>query len=227
MPAELTKLQSQVLAGLLAGGSIAAVAREHRIHRSTIYNWRNEHSAFTAALNEVRNRQHAAMYDAAHDLASRAFETLNALLSCDDSNMRLRAAQTIIRSIAPAGIAQHQPPEFATGPDALRERMNHQSALKALPQPLGEMTTAAPELYPDAEIRTPAAAGAAITAPVESTHSTLFDTRHDTENCRPVETAQPATAAAPRFDTFDTIRHSTPPPTPSTPNQHLRPERSY
>jgi transposase-like protein len=158
MPAELTKLQSQVLAGLLAGGSIAAVAREHRIHRSTIYNWRNEHPAFTIALNEARVRQHAAMYDAAQDLASRAFETLNELLSCDDNATKLQAARTIIRTIAPSGLAQHQPPEFATGADALHQRILHRDALKALPADAVLNSIAAPELYPDTESRWPAIA---------------------------------------------------------------------
>ena len=158
MPAELTKLQSQVLAGLLAGGSIAAVAREHRIHRSTIYNWRNEHPAFTSALNEVRNRQHAAMYDAAHDLASRAYETLSALLSSNDTNVQLRAAQTIIRTIAPTGIAQHQPPQFATGSEATIQRMDHRKLMDSLPPDARELATDAltgPALYPDAEARWP------------------------------------------------------------------------
>jgi transposase-like protein len=156
MPAELTKLQSQVLAGLLAGGSIAAVAREHRIHRSTIYNWRNEHPAFTSALNEVRNRQHAAMYDAAHDLASRAYETLSALLSSSDTTIQLRAAQTIIRTIAPTGIAQHQPPKFASGADAMIERIDHRKLIESLPPDAQQIATNAligPALYPDAEAR--------------------------------------------------------------------------
>jgi transposase-like protein len=95
---ELTPIQSQVLAGLLAGGSIAAVAREHKIHRSTIYNWQHDHSAFTYALKEARARHRAAMHDAAQDLTARAYETLGALLASDKEQTRLRAAQVILRS---------------------------------------------------------------------------------------------------------------------------------
>jgi transposase-like protein len=45
--AALTPVQSQVIAGLLAGNSVSAVARENGIHRSAIYEWRNEHPYFS------------------------------------------------------------------------------------------------------------------------------------------------------------------------------------
>jgi transposase-like protein len=206
MPAELTPLQSQVLAGLLAGASIAAVAREHRIHPSTIYNWRNEHPAFTTALNEARARQHAAMYDAAHDLASRAFETLNVLLSSDDNAMKLRAAQTILRTIAPSGLANHEPPTFASGPEAMQERFQHRDALKALPANAILNPLAAPELYPDAETR------CCCPPPAVDTirHFSTVD-----NSVQPVDQAGEPTSATPAVprQEFDTIRHFSTPDT--------------
>ena len=102
---ELTPIQSQVLAGLLAGGSIAAVAREHKIHRSTIYNWQHDHPAFIYALKDARARHRAIMYDAAQDLAARAYETLATLLASDNEQTRLRAAQAILRNTSASATA--------------------------------------------------------------------------------------------------------------------------
>ena len=142
--AELTPIQSQVLAGLLAGGSIAAVAREHNIHRSTIYNWRHDHPAFTYALKDARRRQQTAMFDAAQDLASRAFETLGSLLASEDEAMKLRAAQAILRTFA-ATENLADAPEPA-GIEKVCERNDRNRALAALPSGL---ELPGPADYPD------------------------------------------------------------------------------
>ena len=90
---ELTTIQYQVLAGLLAGGSIAAVAREHKIHRSTIYIWQHDHSAFTYALKDARARHRARA----------AAEALDAHLSSGVDRAVNRASRNdAIRRIAPA-----------------------------------------------------------------------------------------------------------------------------
>src|SRR5258708_3241150 len=93
----LSDIQSQVLAGLLAGQPVAAVAPDHGIHRSTIYNWRHEHPHFTFALDQARSRLHADLYDQLQDLAAQSLETLGQLLQSPSENVRLRVAQTLLR----------------------------------------------------------------------------------------------------------------------------------
>ncbi len=129
--AELTPIQSQVLAGLLAGGSIAAVAREHNIHRSTVYNWRHDHPAFNYALKDARRRHQTAMFDAGQDLAARAFETLGSLLTSEDEAMKLRAAQAILRAFAGMENAATAPEPVAI--ERAIDRNNRNGALAALP----------------------------------------------------------------------------------------------
>jgi transposase-like protein len=103
---ELTPIQSQVIAGLLAGRSVSAVAREHGIHRSTIYHWRLEHPYFKVVLDKARSRQQAAMFDLVQDLAEEAIEVVSGLLSSEDANLRLRAAQAILRLANPCHLSK-------------------------------------------------------------------------------------------------------------------------
>jgi transposase-like protein len=102
---ELTTIQSQVLAGLLTGKSVSAVARDNGIHRSTIYQWRHQHPYFTLALDQARSRHKTAIYDFVQDLAEQALETVATLLTSEDANLRLRAAQTILRVAEPGHLS--------------------------------------------------------------------------------------------------------------------------
>ena len=99
---QFTPIQSQVMAGLLAGKSVSAVARENGIHRSTIYHWRNEHPYFNIVLDQARSRHQVNMYDLVQDLTEQALETVATMLEADDATLRLRAAQTILRVADPA-----------------------------------------------------------------------------------------------------------------------------
>jgi transposase-like protein len=98
---QLTPIQSQVIAGLLAGKSVSAVARENGIHRSTIYHWRNEHPYFSIVLDQARSRHQVNVYDLVQDLTEQALETVGTMLESDDANLRIRAAQTILRVADP------------------------------------------------------------------------------------------------------------------------------
>lgn len=132
---ELTPIQSQVLAGLLAGGSIAAVAREHKIHRSTIYNWQHDHPAFTYALKDARARHRAIMYDAAQDLAARAYDTLATLLGSDNEQTRLRAAQAILRTTsasASASAAEAVDEHMSTSLTRVKNIMERRDAIRSI-----------------------------------------------------------------------------------------------
>jgi transposase-like protein len=155
---ELTPLQSQVLAGLLAGGSIAAVAREHKIHRATIYNWRHDHPAFSHALRDARQRQAVAIHDAAQDLAARAYEALGALLNSECENTRLRAAQTILRAAGESGACGSVAAEPTSGVDAMAAKMRRAGAIQCV-APVDRPLLASPlaaERYPDLVASLPA-----------------------------------------------------------------------
>ena len=103
---ELTPIQSQVLAGLLAGKSVSAVARENGIHRSTIYEWRQQRPYFTFALDKARSRHQTAMFDLVQGLAEQALETVEELLASEDAHLRLRAAQVILRVANPGHLSR-------------------------------------------------------------------------------------------------------------------------
>ena len=102
----LTPIQSQVLAGLLAGKSVSAVARENDIHRSTIYTWRHEQPYFTTALDQARSRHQTALFDHVQDLADQALDVVTELLTAPDAPLRLRAAQVILRAAEPSHLSQ-------------------------------------------------------------------------------------------------------------------------
>src|SRR5579862_1620868 len=97
----LTPIQTQVLSGLLSGQSIAAVARENGIDRSTIYHWRKDHPHFTFVLDQARARLQTALYDDVQDLVAQALQVLAELLHSTDDRIRLRVAQTLLRAANP------------------------------------------------------------------------------------------------------------------------------
>jgi transposase-like protein len=86
--AALTPVQSQVIAGLLAGKSVSAVARENGIHRSTIYEWRNEHPYFSLVLEQCRSRHQVNLYDLVQDLTEQTLETVGTMVQSEDANLR-------------------------------------------------------------------------------------------------------------------------------------------
>jgi transposase-like protein len=101
---QLTPIQDQVLAGLLAGKSVSAVARDNGIHRSTIYHWRHQHPYFSIALEQARSRHQVNLYDFVQDLTEQALETVAAMLESEDANLRIRAAQAILRIAEPGRV---------------------------------------------------------------------------------------------------------------------------
>ena len=118
---ELTPVQSQVLAGLLAGKSVSAVAREHGIHRSTIYTWRQEQPYFTIALDQARSRHQTALFDHVQDLAEQALDVVTELLTAEDAHLRLRAAQVILRVAKPAHLSRTPELRWSSKPSPITD----------------------------------------------------------------------------------------------------------
>jgi transposase-like protein len=131
---QLTPIQNQVLAGLLAGKSVSAVARENGIHRSTIYHWRHEHPYFGMALDQARSRHQVNLYDFVQDLTEQALETVAAMLESDDATLRLRAAQAILRIAEPARLPKGMRSEVEF--ETFADQSSIQNALPAItPEP--------------------------------------------------------------------------------------------
>ncbi len=99
----MSPVQTQVIAALVAGKSITAAAREAGVHRSTIYQWRREHPEFQLVLDQARSHHQAALFDFVQDLANQALEAVETALTSDEPELRLRAAQIILRVASPAG----------------------------------------------------------------------------------------------------------------------------
>jgi transposase-like protein len=137
---QLTPIQDQVLAGLLAGKSVSAVARENGIHRSTIYHWRHAHPYFSIALEQARSRHQVNLYDFVQDLTEQALETVAAMLESEDAAIRLRAAQAILRIAEPARLPKgmRSEVEFETFADQTliqKARLDVQQVSAPAPEP--------------------------------------------------------------------------------------------
>jgi transposase-like protein len=128
----LTPIQSQVLAALLVGKSISAAARENGIHRSTIYNWRQQHPSFVHILDQARARHRATLYDLAQDLAEQSLEAVAEALASDDLSIRLRGAQIMLRT---------------TGRSIFKLPQREQDGLEM--EALADSTPRVKQLYPD------------------------------------------------------------------------------
>jgi transposase-like protein len=110
---QLTPLQTQAVSRLLAGQSVAAVARELDIDRSTLYAWR-KHPHFSLILSQARARQAEIVTSALQDLAETAVDTIRDLMLSSDTPaaVRLRAAQAVLQNLpapesAPSEHAEH------------------------------------------------------------------------------------------------------------------------
>lgn len=105
-PNELSTLQTQVLAAILAGETISAAARSHDLHRSTIYNWIRQDPRFAQALQDGQAWLQATLFDTVQDLAATALDRIRHILSDPGASpsVQLRAATTVLKlaSLQPA-----------------------------------------------------------------------------------------------------------------------------
>jgi transposase-like protein len=108
---QLTPLQTQAVTRLLAGQSVAAVARELQVDRSTIYNWRKQHPYFSYVLTKTQILQAERLSSSLQDLAEAAVDTIRDLMLSTETPaaVRLRAAQAILNSSNHHRHQQQQP----------------------------------------------------------------------------------------------------------------------
>jgi transposase len=94
----LSASQSQVIAALAAGRSIAAAAREAGVHRSTIHLWVNNQPPFAEALADAQQETRDHLDQQTRDLSAKAFDTIRQILDDPKASpsVRLRAALAVL-----------------------------------------------------------------------------------------------------------------------------------
>jgi transposase-like protein len=94
----LSTQQMQIISALANGRSIAAVAREFGIHRTTVYHWMKTEPAFLNAYEDAELEFRGQLADHARELANKAFDTIRQILDDEKASpsVRLRAALAVL-----------------------------------------------------------------------------------------------------------------------------------
>ena len=102
--AHLTPPQREALKHLQAGATVTAAAKAAGVHRSTIYEWRHEHPAFSCALYYAKRDAAHAAADDIRELATLAIDTIRQILTSDkaSASVKLKAAQYVLQNVAEA-----------------------------------------------------------------------------------------------------------------------------
>lgn len=98
----LTPSQTQVVAALAQGMTVAAAADAAQIHRSTVYGWLKSSQAFIDATHEAREQFNAAVREEMTTLAGAAVAALKEILEDHKApaGSRVRAALAILQQHA-------------------------------------------------------------------------------------------------------------------------------
>lgn len=120
-PPEITVRQERALHVLLAGGDDAAAAQAAGVQRPTLNRWKNHDADFISAMNLARADLAAGFLDSLRALYSDAVAVIRDGLDAEQPiAIRLRAAEAIIKNIAP--------PDGETDPEAIRVRWSMHQA---------------------------------------------------------------------------------------------------
>lgn len=99
------------MAALLAGGTIAQAAKQAGAGRRTVERWCEHDAEFKAELQRRREEMRRVASQRLTHLVAEAVDTVRELLASPDDNVRLRAAQTVLKA---AGV--EAPPAAAPAP---------------------------------------------------------------------------------------------------------------
>jgi hypothetical protein len=111
----ITARQERAIHALLAGQDDAAAAQAAGVTRPTVNRWKNHDADFQAAMNTARAELADGFLDGLRALYPDAIAALRDGLDPDNTPaVRLRAAEAIIKNIAP--------PDGETDPEAIRAR---------------------------------------------------------------------------------------------------------
>ncbi len=113
----LTVAQENVIAALLTGKSMTAVAHHAGVHRDTIANWLRDDAAFLAAFHRARREQAEEHTMRLTALVSHALDVVEGAVAAGD----VRAALTVLKG---AGVLRGEQPPI--GPDTAEEVQEEQ-----------------------------------------------------------------------------------------------------
>ncbi len=114
-PPAITARQTRALHALLAGLDDTAAARAANVQRPTLNKWKNHDADFVAAMNIARRELADGLLDGLRALYGDAVAVIRDALDADKPiAVRLRAAEAIIKNIAPT--------DGETDPEAIRVR---------------------------------------------------------------------------------------------------------
>ena len=86
---QIKPIQQQAMAQLLGGYSLAAVARNVKVNRKTLYNWLRRDEKFKAALNSWRNDMARATRARLMGLSGQALKAIQQALAAGDAKVAL------------------------------------------------------------------------------------------------------------------------------------------
>lgn len=113
MASELTDQQRLAIDALIGGQTRTEASAAAGVDRVTLWRWLTNDANFVAALNEARQDIHSTNVSRLRNLASQAVGVLENSLASDNEALRLRAATSILKSVALSDI---QRPEGETDP---------------------------------------------------------------------------------------------------------------
>jgi transposase-like protein len=114
---DMTPLQHRVLRALDEGATIAAAARRHNIHRTTIHHWCRTRPSFRHAVEGIRLLHAEVVREQCQESSPHALAVIRELLGEPEvsPSVRLRAAQFLLNlSVSPARPNLHQEIELFT-----------------------------------------------------------------------------------------------------------------
>ena len=149
--AELSQQQLTALQALASGAHVTAAAKAAGVHRSTVHNWCNDLSGFTAALRQSRLLAAQTVDDGLQSMTNLALDTIRHLLESDKTpaSIKLKAAQSILSAVKdlakpPSGLSEMEQIDIKMRTalengileEALAESVPQPAAAKPVPEPV-------------------------------------------------------------------------------------------
>lgn len=125
----MTDQQMKAIDSLVSGTTKTEAAAAAGCDRVTLWRWLTNDANFVAALNDRRNDLYEAGAMRLRNLAGQAIDVLETLLDSDNEGLRLRAAVSILKSVA---LSDLQQPKGETDPEILEKDWERENLFKKM-----------------------------------------------------------------------------------------------